>query len=326
MIARDLQNSQPRPMRAYPIVQTLARNFARIVADRCSSPSFGNETMRKILLSFGLTVAITLQIGTALAGSDVVIGRSVPADQRISLEQVNHGAWDVLLRKYCDANGLVDYQTWHDSREDRQRLEAYLAHLSAADPGRAATDAAKMAFWINAYNAVTIHGILREYPTSSIRNHTAKVFGYNIWDDLLLPVGDRTYSLNQMEHGVLRKMGDPRIHFAIVCASIGCPPLLNGAYLPQQLDDQLAANARRFFSDQAKFRYDLPRKTIEISPILNWFSEDFGADSAAQLRTISPFLPDAPAQTLAASGQASISYLDYDWGLNDQSTRRSTSQ
>jgi hypothetical protein len=178
-----------------------------------------------------------------------------------------------------------------------------------------------MAFWINAYNAVTIHGILREFPTTSIRNHTAKVFGYNIWDDLLLPVGGRTYSLNQMEHDVLRKMGDPRIHFAIVCASIGCPPLLNSAYLPSQLDKQLTANPKRFFADKQKFRYDTSRKTMQLSPILKWFSEDFGADRAAHLRTIAPFLPNQSAQALATGGEASISYLGYDWGLNDQKNR-----
>ena len=116
-------------------------------------------------------------------------------------------------------------------------------------------------------------------------------------------------------------MGDPRVHFAIVCASIGCPPLLNGAYLPQQLDNQLTANARRFFSDPKKFRHDASRRSIELSPIIKWFAEDFGADRAAQLRTIAPFLPDQSAQALAASGWASVSYLDYDWGLNDQTTQ-----
>ncbi len=203
--------------------------------------------MHRLFFSLGLALATTLQWGTVWAGSDVVIGRSAASNERVSMDQTDHTDWDALLRKYCDASGMVNYRAWHRARQDRQRLETYLAQLSAADPNRAAAGAAKMAFWINAYNGVTLHGILREYPTTSIRNHTAKVFGYNIWDDLLLPVGDRTYSLNQMEHDVLRKLGDPRIHFAIVCASIGCPPLLNGAYLPQQLDNQLSTNARRFF-------------------------------------------------------------------------------
>jgi len=266
-------------------------------------------------------IAILLQPVAAWAGSDVIIGRNAPSAQLVSMAEIDHSGWDQLLRKYCDEQGFVNYQAWHRSGQDRQLLQNYLTHLSTADPNRPAAPAAKMAFWINAYNAVTIHGILREYPTTSIRNHTAKVFGYNIWDDLLLPVGNQKFSLNQMEHEVLRKMGDPRVHFAIVCASIGCPPLLNAAYSPQTLDAQLTANAKRFFANREKFRANAAQRRIELSPIIKWFAEDFGANQAAQLRTIAPFLPDESAKTLATSGQASVGYLDYDWNLNDQATR-----
>ena len=133
-------------------------------------------------------------------------------------------------------------------------LAEYLRHLSQASRSQQASPQARMAYWINAYNALTIHGILREYPTSSIRNHTAKVFGYNIWDDLLLPVGDSHFSLNQIEHEVLRKMAEPRIHFAIVCASNGCPPLSNRAYWASQLEQQLAEGCRRFFADPSPLK------------------------------------------------------------------------
>ncbi len=273
---------------------------------------------RKVIL-FG--IAILLQPVAAWAGSDVIIGTNASSTQLVSMAQIDHTGWDQLLRKYCDEQGFVNYQAWHRSGQDRQLLQNYLAHLSTANPNQSAPPAAKMAFWINAYNAVTIHGILREYPTTSIRNHTAKVFGYNIWDDLLLPVGSQNFSLNQMEHEVLRKMGDPRVHFAIVCASIGCPPLLNAAYSPQTLDAQLTANAQRFFADREKFRYDAAQRKIELSPIIKWFAEDFGANQTAQLQAIAPFLPDQTSKTLAASGQASVGYLDYDWNLNDQATR-----
>jgi len=234
------------------------------------------------------------------------------------MDQINHAAWNALLQKYCDKRGMVNYQGWYRSREDQTLLKQYLAHLSSADPRRQASSAARMAFWINAYNAVTVQGILREYPTTSIRNHTAKVFGYNIWKDLLLPVGDQTFGLEQIENDVLRKMGDPRIHFAIVCASIGCPRLLNQAYVAEQLDSQLTINARQFFSDPGKFRYNAARRQLEVSPILKWYATDFGPNAAAQMRTIAPFLPDQGAQSLATSGLATVSYLGYDWGLNDQ--------
>ena len=273
--------------------------------------------MRKATIA-ALAVVVVFHVSCCFAGSKVILGRTAPVAQRISMDQINHAAWDALLQKYCDERGLVNYEAWHRSREDQALLKQYLAHLSSADPRRQASSAARMAFWINAYNAVTLQGILREYPTTSIRNHTAKVFGYNIWKDLLLPVGDQTYALEQIENEILRKMGDPRVHFAIVCASMGCPRLLNRAYVPQQLDSQLTINARQFFSDPKRFRYNAAQRQLEVSPILNWYATDFGPNTAAQMRTIAPFLPDQTAQSLAASGQARVSYLGYDWGLNDQ--------
>jgi len=274
--------------------------------------------MSRYFLMFAMLASGSLPCSIGWAEGAATVGISVPASQQVSLDQIDHAAWDILLGKYCDSRGHVNYQAWHQSKQDQQSLDHYLSHLSRGNPLRPAASAAKLAFWINAYNGVTIQGILREYPTTSIRNHTAKLFGYNIWDDLLLHVGDRTYSLNQMEHEVLRKMNEPRIHFAIVCASIGCPPLLAEAYSSENLENQLVSNTKRFFADREKFRYDVAGQRVEVSPILKWFAEDFGANRAAQLRTIAPYLPDQAAQTLASSGQATVSYLPYDWELNDQ--------
>ncbi len=252
------------------------------------------------------------------AGADVSVGRSWPANQQVSMDQIDHAVWSAMLGKYVDARGNVNYAAWKASSQDTARLDGYLQQLSRASTSQRASREAQLAFWINAYNAVTIHGILREYPTSSIRNHTARAFGYNIWDDLKLFVGAKQYSLNQMEHEVLRKMNEPRIHFAIVCASIGCPLLRAEAYTADRLDAQLTHSTQTFFADRTKFQANPQARTIQISPILKWFATDFGANKAAQMASIAPYLPDAASQQLAASGQASISYLPYDWGLNDQ--------
>lgn len=262
----------------------------------------------------------------SLAGNQVTLGKQFPAGKRVSFDRVDHAAWDKLLHQYVDQQGMVDYRGWKASSADRQTLQQYLASLSQADPAKPASRQAKLAFWINAYNAVTIEGILREYPTTSIRNHTAKVVGYNIWDDLQLVVGDGSYSLNQMEHEILRKMGEPRIHFAIVCASVGCPPLRDEAYISERIDEQLIDNAKRFFANPGKFHAEPATREISVSPILKWFADDFGADQAAQMRTIAAYLPDKASQQLARSGQASVRYLDYDWGLNDQAKHPSTAR
>ena len=281
--------------------------------------------MRTFIRTIGLAVPalvavmMSLQPKNAEAGSTIYVGQRTAG--RDSMDSVDHSSWDKLLGKYVDKDGYVNYRSWHASASDRQVLSGYLDKLSRANPQARAGKDAKLAFWINAYNAVTVYGILREYPTSSIRNHTAKLFGYNIWKDLQLYVGGRAHSLEAIEHEILRKMSEPRIHFAIVCASVGCPRLLNRAYTADRIQQQLETNAKDFFGRSQNFRYDAQQRRFSLSSILSWFAEDFGSGQASQLRTISKWLPDKTSQTAAQAGAGSISYLDYNWNLNDQASR-----
>ncbi len=270
------------------------------------------------LTTLGLALIGMTFTSAALAGPKVTVGRAIAANQQISFDQINHTAWDKLLRKYVDVQGRVAYQAWKNSSSDVQALDAYINSLSRANTSTPATREAKLAFWINAYNAVTVKGILREYPTTSIRNHTAKAFGYNIWKDLLLTVGKNTYSLEDMEHKILRKMDEPRVHFAIVCASHSCPRLLYEAYVSEQLEEQLTLNTREFFANEENFRYEVQSRRFYLSSILSWFDEDFGSDQAAQLKTIASYLPSQAASEAANANSVSVTYLDYDWSLNDR--------
>ncbi|MHC4877846.1 MAG: DUF547 domain-containing protein [Planctomycetota bacterium] len=265
-------------------------------------------------------VFATAGVRLATAGGGTV-GRAWPAAKRVSVDHISHAPLNGLLKKYVDADGYVAYAAWKASRDDRQKLLTYLASLGQADPHARATRQAKLAFWINAYNALTIEGILREYPTSSIRNHTARLFGYNIWHELLLVVGDKKYSLDHIEHQILRKMNEPRIHFAIVCASIGCPRLRSEAYTASRVSEQLADNARDFFSRPQNFRVDMSPRTLFVSSIMDWFAEDFGTSTARQLATVKAYLPSS-AQQLVDRGGVRVRYLDYNWDLNDQKSRR----
>jgi len=251
------------------------------------------------------------------ARHSIELGQDWPPEEQLSLSQIDHSAWSELLGRYVDDSGLVKYRALKDSAEDRALLIGYLGQLSRADTDRPASQEERLAFWINAYNAVTLEGILREVPTSSIRNHT-NVVGYNIWDHLLLQVGTQKVSLNIMEHEILRKMGEPRIHFAIVCASIGCPRLFNEAYVPERIDDQLTINARHFFAQTANFRIDDQAETVYLSTILQWFADDFGDTVADQLAMLAPYLPSDEAREQVAADGVRINYLDYDWSLNEQ--------
>lgn len=260
------------------------------------------------------------EVRSVFAGGGT-LGRQWPVAKRVSIDRIDHAPLNGLLKKYVDADGYVDYSAWQASRQDRQTLLTYLGSLGQADSQATATREAKLAFWINAYNALTIEGILREYPTSSIRNHTAKLFGYNIWHELLLLVGGQKFSLDHIEHQILRKMHEPRIHFAIVCASIGCPRLRKEAYTQGRITEQLTDNARDFFSRSQNLRVDSRSRTLYVSAILDWFGEDFGSSTARQLAAISPYLPPS-ARQIAAQGNVQLRYLDYNWKLNDQKSRR----
>ncbi len=277
--------------------------------------------MRAALHGCMLVCSLYISVDQVRGGDTITLGTRTSTTALVPMDQIDHAAWDALLARYVDRDGFVDYRAWKGSTQDVAALERYLESLSPADPTARTSREAYLAFWINAYNALTMHGILREYPTSSIRNHTPKLWGYNIWDDLLLIVGSKSYSLNTMEHQVLRKVGDNRVHFAIVCASIGCPRLRSEAYTTARLEEQLADNARAFFGNTRNLRVDRSSKTIHVSSILKWFAEDFGDTAIDGLISLEPYLPDN-AKQLLHGGQTRIAYLSYDWNLNDQATRK----
>ena len=255
------------------------------------------------IASFGLT-----------SKAEIYVGQRVRATT--PLERIDHSDWNRLLQVYVNQDGMVNYRAWHANAGDRQALNQYLNHLSTGATAKGTSADAKLAFWINAYNAVTIHGILREFPTTSIRNHTAKLIGYNIWKHLQLYVDGQPLSLEDIEHKILRRMNEPRIHFAIVCASIGCPRLLNEAYTPNLVQKQLDTNARDFFSRRQNFQHS--SGDFRLSAILDWFGGDFGSNKTNRLKTIAEWLPTEEAKQAAQSGGVRVSYLDYNWELNAQ--------
>ena len=253
-----------------------------------------------------------------LAGSKVEVGKRCSESQRPALAEASHADYDALLQKYVDDRGMVSYAAWKSTPEDLKACDAYLIRMSCVDLRKPAAREAKLAYFINVYNALTLHGILRKYPTTSIRNHTSKLGGYNIWKDLVVWIDNQTYSLEDIEHKVLRKMGEPRIHLTIVCASEGCPQLANRAYSADSLDEQLTANAKRFFATPGNFRADARSKTVSISQLFEWYGTDFAPTPVDQLRVLQPMLP----VDLSSWSGTRVRYLSYDWSLNDRSPTR----
>ncbi len=212
----------------------------------------------------------------------------------------NHQAWNQLLKKYVSAQGLVNYR---GLQADKESLAAYLQELATHPVQDNWSRDEKMAYWINAYNAYTVKLIVDYYPIGSITSlHNGKP-----WDVPWIKLGDKTYSLNQIENSILRPVyQDARIHFAVNCAARSCPPLLNQAYTAQNLQFLLESQAKKFINN-AQYNA-LGQDEVKVSKIFEWYASDFGSSLPAYLNHY--------AQTKIAEG-ASIHYQEYDWSLNE---------
>lgn len=269
-----------------------------------------------VILKIAAVVSTLFASDFLRAKPAVYLGQPCKQTNRPSAAEMDHGIYDALLKKYVDADGLVAYGKWKGNAADLKVLDDYLIKLGCVDFDKSAPKAAKIAFWINAYNAVTIKGILREYPTSSIQNHTSKNGGYHIWKDLQLWVDGKAFCLDEMENKILRKVGEPKIHFGIVCAARGCPPLANRAYTAENLEKTLEANARTFFARSKNFQENANSRTVYVSKLLEWYGKDFAATAQQQILLLHPYLPAG--LDWLKQGDFTVEYLPYDWALNDQ--------
>ncbi|NNG08875.1 MAG: DUF547 domain-containing protein [Arenibacter sp.] len=211
----------------------------------------------------------------------------------------DHSAWQQLLQEFVNDKGDVAYARFKIRENELTRYMDYLAdHAPAATWTRNET----LAYYINLYNAATIALILEHYPTESIRDI------WRPWGQNSVRVGDKTISLGDIEHKILRKMNEPRIHFAINCASFSCPKLRSEAYKADKLEAQLHAATVDFINDPT--RNILSRNKLELSAIFKWYKIDFTGKN-----TLINYIQKYTKLRLAAD--AKITYLSYDWRLNE---------
>lgn len=220
----------------------------------------------------------------------------------------DHTIFSKLLESYVDSTGLVAYENF---KEEKYILENYLMTLDSFPPNEKWSEDEQKAYWINAYNAATIELILENYPLKSIRDlHPTPYIPFvnTVWHIQNITIGGKKGSLDQIEHEILRpRFNDPRVHFAINCASLSCPQLRNEAYTPQNLEEQLKQQTIAFINNPKKNR--LTENEIEISPIFNWFSDDFKKNGS-----IIQFLNTY--SEIKIDDKAKITYKEYDWSLN----------
>jgi Protein of unknown function, DUF547 len=223
-----------------------------------------------------------------------------------------HPSWDALLKKHVVLldGGKASQLRYADFARDRLSLKQYLEGLSQVGESEfnAWRRAEQMAFLINAYNAFTVEKVLTRHPGIGSIWDFGKVFG-NPFRDRFFTLLGQPKSLDDLEHGMLRKRyGEPRIHFAVNCASVGCPMLREEAYRGADLEQQLEEQARRFLSDRSRNRMRDGR--LEVSKIFDWFKEDFEPRDQY-------FLKYAGILGLPPGASPPLAFLDYDWSLND---------
>jgi hypothetical protein len=229
-------------------------------------------------------------------------GLSWPADT------VDHSLYADLLKKYV-RDGVVNYQGFKD---EEKRLDAYLMVLEGIDTGALSRNE-QLAFYINAYNASTIKLILSGYPgVKSIWDLGGRIFN-RVFSKKVVRIEGKTISLDDLEHGIIRpRFKEPRIHFAVNCASRSCPPLISEPYQGRLLDAQLDASTRAFLNNPQ--RNYLEDNNFYVSSIFKWFGEDFNDDVIGFFLRFAD--TELKAKLMAHRDKIKVKYLDYDWSLN----------
>jgi len=278
------------------------------------------------LFRLSLGGAVLLLILTGCIGGTANV-RVVQAQSPLEAPSfVSHAPFDRLLARHVTPDGLVDYQGVLASRDSL--LIPYLKQLASTDPANLNPDG-RLAFWINAYNAYTLKLIIDHYPVESINDikpgagpQIPKVNSPFQLD--MGAVADTVRSLDEIEHQIIRKRFDePRIHFALVCAAISCPPLRDEAYTGERLDAQLDDQADIFLHTAGKNDVPVPgeEETIRLSRILKWFDGDFGGSKESTQRFIAPYFDGTVREKLEAAAY-DVEYHDYDWSLNEGGVKR----
>lgn len=228
---------------------------------------------------------------------------------------MDFSSWDGLLKKYVAPSTIDGVALTGVRYPELGKDPAYhqvVKDLENASLSTLTTRHQQLAFWINTYNVLAVKMVVDHYPVKSIKD--AGGFFTSVWKKEVGTVGGKARTLDEIEHQILRTMGEPRIHAAIVCASVSCPDLRLEAYTAEQLDDQLDDQLRKFLVNQRKgLRIDNKKGRVYLSSIFKWFKEDFKSKGGV-LTFLAPYAPKAGQEVLLNS--PTVSYMDYNWQLN----------
>ena len=265
----------------------------------------------------------------SIAQAFIALACLTAATTTASRAQPVHAPFDALLAKYVvpspDGINRVAYGKWAAAKADKSALDTYITTLAAQTPS-SLSKPESFAYWANLYNALTLQVILNAYPVKSIREIKSENWldpkaWLGPWRTERVVVEGRRYALDDIEHKVLRPTHkDPRVHYAVNCASIGCPNLMNRAWQSATLEADLESAARAYINHPraVAVRTD---GTLKVSSIYKWFAEDFGTTDMAVIAHIKRYAEKDLAEKLAATTK--IAEDHYDWSINDAAAAKS---
>ena len=264
--------------------------------------------MRHRSALFALLLLVPGLLFSARAEAQRVDGQRVDG-QRVDGQAVDAALdlapWGRVLERFVTADGGVRYAALRNDAAGRADLARFVAAVGTTDPSDLSRDA-RIAFYANAYNALVVNAVVERWPVESV----IRVEGF--FDRTTHTVAGRRLTLNQLENDVLRRFGEPRVHFLISCASAGCPPLGREVIAAQNLDAQLAARARDFV--RASTRIDRARHRVALSQIFEWYAADFEAGGGVRAFVASQL--DPPDAAFVRDGSTTVVHTPYDWSSN----------
>ena len=281
-------------------------NTAKTAQNKSATPEINRDTIQTVPIpSDSVLSTSTEEVETLIKEEEVKTSipekviQEKPKKKEKIVTRPNHSKWNALLQKYVNDRGDVNYKSFQN---DVSALDTYLAHLAIVSPEKEWSKNEKLAYYINLYNAGTVKLILDNYPTRSIKDLK------NPWGKDWIRTGDGLLSLGDIEHKILRKMNEPRIHFAINCASFSCPKLLNKAFTAIEMEKQLKLVTIDFINDET--RNTISKEKMNLSNIFKWYKKDF-TEKGSLIDYINPYTE------VKIDEDTDIDYLKYDWSLNE---------
>ncbi len=305
------------------------RRFRAPFGARKLSANFPKQAITARICSMALIKIMTVAATTlALGACTAIRSESIPIPDEIPRSAISHEKFDRVLHDFVDRNGQVDYARL---KESPRNLNDYVALIAAVSPDSHphlfGTREDLLAFWINAYNASVIHAVTAKYPIASVGDVGISFQKTGFFVQQRFAIGGAQMSLYCLENSIVReRFRDPRIHFALNCASASCPTLPNRAFVPATLEQRLDQAARNFVADKRNVDIDHALRVVRLSSIFDWYESDFtkwpeaaGGASTSLLGYIERYASPSLAAELQKADGYKIKFNDYDWSLNDRS-------